>query len=67
MLLRATRFGDLPPQDIELVPKHKDFGFQRVARPEQPDQGAPDQPAKIAHRWNYRPIRGPQTAVLGLR
>jgi hypothetical protein len=31
MLLRATRFGDLPPQDIELVPKHKDFGFQRVA------------------------------------
>jgi hypothetical protein len=31
-----------PPQDIELVPKHKDFGFQRSARPEQPDQGAPD-------------------------
>jgi hypothetical protein len=46
------------------VPKHKDFGFQRSARPEQPDQGAPDQPAKIAHRWNYPPIRGPQSAVL---
>src|ERR1700704_1680170 len=55
------------PQDIELVPKHKDFGFQRNARPEQPDQGAPDQPAKIAHRWNYRPIRGDQSAVFGLR
>ena len=25
--------------------KHKDFGFQRSARPQQPDQGAPDQPA----------------------
>jgi hypothetical protein len=24
------------------VPKHKDFGFQRSARPEQSDQGAPD-------------------------
>jgi hypothetical protein len=35
-------------QDIELVPKHKNFGFQRGARPEQPNQGAPDQPAKIA-------------------
>ena len=55
------------PQDIELVTKHKDFGFQRSARPEQPDQGAPDQPAKIAHRWNYQPIREPQSAVLGLR
>jgi hypothetical protein len=30
------------------VPKHKDFGFQRSARPEQADQGAPDQPAKVA-------------------
>jgi hypothetical protein len=55
------------PQDIELVPKYKNFGFQRGARPEQPNQGAPDQPAKIAHRWNYQPIRGRQSAVLGLR
>jgi hypothetical protein len=54
------------PQDVELVSKHKDFGFQRCPRPEQPDQGAPDQPAKIAHRWNYRPIRGRESAVLGL-
>ena len=30
------------------MPKHKNFGFQRGARPEQPNQGAPDQPAKIA-------------------
>ena len=55
------------PQDVELMSKHKDFGFQRSPRPEQPDQGAPDQPAKIAHRSNYRPIRGRRSAVLGLR
>jgi hypothetical protein len=36
---------------------------QSIARPEQPDQGAPDQPAKIAHRTSYRPIRGLQSAV----
>jgi hypothetical protein len=48
----------LAPQDVQLMPKHKDFGFQRGPRLEQPDQGAPGQPAKIAHRWNYRPIRG---------
>src|ERR1700716_594318 len=53
------------PQDVELMPKHKVFGFQRSPRAEQPDQGAPDQPAKIAHRWNYQPIRGRQSAVLG--
>jgi hypothetical protein len=47
------------------MPKHKVFGFQRSPRAEQPDQGAPDQPAKIAHRWNYQPIRGRQSAVLG--
>ena len=33
-------------QDIELMPKHKDFGFQRSPRPEQADQGAPDQSGK---------------------
>ena len=46
------------PQDVELVSKNKDFSFQCSPRLEQPDQDAPDQPAKIAHRWNYRPIRG---------
>jgi hypothetical protein len=40
------------------MPKHKDFGFQRSPRAEQPDQGAPDQPAEIADPENYRPIRG---------
>jgi hypothetical protein len=54
-------------QDVELMPKHEDLGFQRRPRPEQPDQGAPNQPAKIAHQSNYRPIRGHQSAALGLR
>ena len=67
MLLEGHSLRRFAPQDIELVPKHKDFGFQRSARPEQPDQGAPDQSAKIAHRANYQPIRGRQSAVLGLR
>jgi hypothetical protein len=46
------------PQHVELVSKDKDLGFQRSPRPEQSDQGAPDQPAKIAHRSEYRLIRG---------
>jgi hypothetical protein len=54
-------------QDIELMPKHKVFGFQRSPRPERADQGAPDQPAEIAHRRNYLPIRGRQLLGLGLR
>src|SRR5262249_36434775 len=33
-----------------LVSKDQDLCFQRSPRPEQSDQGAPDQPAKIAHR-----------------
>jgi hypothetical protein len=37
-------------QHIELVSENKDFGFQRSPRPEQSDQGAPDQPANVAHR-----------------
>src|SRR5262249_61026943 len=38
------------PQHVELVSKDQDLGFQRSPRAEQSDQGAPDQPAKIAHR-----------------
>jgi hypothetical protein len=53
--------------DVELMPEHQDFGFQRSTRPEQADQGAPDQPEKIAHRANYRAIRCRQSAALGLR
>jgi hypothetical protein len=38
------------PQHVELMSKDKDLSFQRSPRPEQSDQGAPDQPAKITHR-----------------
>jgi hypothetical protein len=55
------------PQDVELMTEYQDFGLQSNPRPEQFDQAAPDQPAKIAHRANYQPIRRPQSAVLGLR
>jgi hypothetical protein len=48
---------DTNAKDIELVPEREDFGYQRSSRSEQADQGAPDQPAKITHRANYRPIR----------
>jgi hypothetical protein len=41
---------EFAPQHIELVSKDEDFRFQRSPRPEQSDQGAPDQPTKIAHR-----------------
>jgi hypothetical protein len=47
--------------------KNKDFGFQRSPRPEQSDQAAPDQSAKIAHRSDYQPIRERRSVVLGLR
>jgi hypothetical protein len=67
MLLSATRFRGFAPQHVELMAKDEDFGFQRGPRPEQPDQGAPDQPAKIAHRSDYQPIRERQSAALGLR
>jgi hypothetical protein len=64
---RRQSFRGFAPQDIELVSKNEDFGFQPSPRPEQPDQGAPDQSAKIAHRSDYQPVRGRQSAVLGLR
>jgi hypothetical protein len=55
------------PQHVELMAQDKVFGFQRGPRSEQPDQGAPDQSAKIAHRSDYQPIRERQSAALGLR
>jgi hypothetical protein len=55
------------PQHVELMPKDKDFGFQRGPSPEQPDKCAPDQSAKIAHRTDYQPIRERQSAALDLR
>src|SRR5262249_1236895 len=54
------------PQNVELMPQHQDFGFQRSTRSEQPDQGVPDESAKIGHRSNYRPIRQCQSAMLWL-
>jgi hypothetical protein len=38
------------PQHVELMSKDKDLGLQHSPRPEQSDQGAPDQSAKVAHR-----------------
>src|SRR6266487_3724654 len=55
------------PQHVELVSKDKDFGFQRSPRPEQSDQGAPNQPAKIAHRERVSADSRSRSAVLGLR
>jgi len=52
-------------QDVELMPEHKDFGFQRGSRPEQPDQGAPNQPAKIAHRSRLSPDSPGSASCLG--
>ena len=39
------------------ISKTEGAGFQGSSRPEQSDQGAPDQFAKIAHRGEDRPIR----------
>ena len=38
------------PVSHEIAEK-KDLGFQRSPQPEQPDQSALEQPAKIAHRF----------------
>jgi hypothetical protein len=54
-------------QDVELMSERKVFSFQRGTRSEQPDQCASNQPAEIAHRANYRPIRGCQSAGFCLR
>jgi hypothetical protein len=59
--------GGFAPQHVELVSKDKDLGFQRSSRPGQSDQGAPDQPAKIAHRERVSADSRSRSAVLGLR
>jgi len=46
------------------MPKHKDFGFQRSPRPEQADQGAPDQSGKDCSRSNYQPIGEPESLTM---
>jgi hypothetical protein len=55
------------PQHVELVSKDKDLGLQRNPGPEQSDQGAPDQPAKVAHRERVSGDSRSRSAVLGLR
>jgi hypothetical protein len=44
-----------------------DLSLQRGPRPEQSDQGAPDQPAKIAHRERVSADSRSRSAVLSLR
>jgi hypothetical protein len=55
------------PQHVELMSKDKDLGFQRSPRPEQSDQRAPDQPAKVAHRQRVSADSRSRSAVLSLR
>src|SRR5207245_2702306 len=55
------------PQHVELMSKDEDLGLQRSSRPEESDQGAPDQPAKIAHRQRVSADSRSRSAVLGLR
>jgi hypothetical protein len=51
--------GRFTPQKVELMPKHQDLSLQCSPRPKQSDQATPEQPAKIPHQANYRPIRRP--------
>src|SRR5258708_18083653 len=55
------------PQHVELMSKDKVLGLQRSPRPEQSDQGAPDQPAKIAHQQRVSADSRSRSAVLSLR
>jgi len=57
----------LTPQHIELMTNDENFGLQRSARPEQPGHKAPNQPAEIDHRTEYRLLRWQRPAALGLR
>jgi hypothetical protein len=44
--VKRYSFWGFAPQQVELMPKCKDFGFQHSPRP---DQGASDPSAEIAH------------------
>jgi hypothetical protein len=63
----SQSLGGFARQHVQLVSKDKDLCFQRSPRPEQPDQGAPDQPAKIAHRERVSADSRARSAVFGLR
>src|SRR6266436_10389663 len=55
------------PQHVELMSKDEVLGLQRSPRPEHSNQGAPDQPAKIAHRERVSADSRSRSAVLSLR
>jgi hypothetical protein len=55
------------PQHIELMSKDKVLGLQCSPRLEYPDQGAPDQAAKIAYRERVSADSRSRSAVLSLR
>jgi hypothetical protein len=57
----------LAPQHVELMSKDEVLGLQRSPRPEHSNQGAPDQPAKIAHRERLSADSRSRSAVLSLR
>jgi hypothetical protein len=54
-------------QHIELVAEDKGLSLQRGPRPELPGYSTPDQPAEIAHRADYQPIRRVTSSILGFR
>jgi len=55
------------PGAMELIRARKYLGLQGSLRPELSDHHIPNEPAEIAHRLHYRPIRTPSSVVLGLR
>jgi hypothetical protein len=59
--------GGFTAQHVELMSKDKVLGLQRSPRPEYPNQGAPDQPAKIAHHERVSADSRSRSAVLSFR
>jgi hypothetical protein len=55
------------PQHVELMSKDEVLGLQRSPRPEHSNQGAPDQPTKVAHRQRVSADSRSRSAVLSLR
>jgi hypothetical protein len=60
-------FRPLALQQVQLVPEHKDLSRQCRPRPKQPDQSAPEQLAKIAHRSQASTDLPLPPIVLGFR
>jgi hypothetical protein len=64
--ISALEEGDPAPR-LGRAHRQAPLGFQRSLRPEQSDQRAPDQPAKITHRERVSADSQSRSAVLGLR